>query len=187
MTIRRNVLWITQTAVFTAMLVTMQIVTAPLGNQFVTGSVVNLIIIISLLVCGPATGIVVGIISPVCVSLLGFGPAFPPIVPFIAIGNAVFVLAWVLLMKLIDPDKPDNRNTIVKYFIVAAAALIKFLALYLTIVKFAVPFLLDLNEAQSAVLGLAFSYPQIITAIIGGAIATAIVPRLQKALRIRTR
>jgi len=183
MGVRGNVLWITRTAIFTALLITMQLVTTPLGNQFVTGSVNNLIMIVSLLVCGPATGIVVGIISPLCVSLIGFGPAFPPLVPFIALGNAVFILAWFFLRKLNKSDKPGMRHNTINCLIAVGAAAIKFLTLYTTIVKFAMPFLLDLNEAQSAVLGLAFSYPQIITAIIGGAIALAISPRLQKALK----
>jgi len=184
MSLRGNVLWITRTAVFTALLVAMQLVTAPFGNQFITGSVNNLIMIVSLLVCGPATGLVVGMISPICVSLIGFGPAFPPIVPFIALGNAVFILAWFLLRKLNKSDKSDMSYKFTNYLIAVVAALIKFLALYTTIVKFAIPFLLDLNEAQSAVLGLAFSYPQIITAIIGGVIALTIAPRLKKALKI---
>ena len=186
MSVRGNVLWITRTAVFVALLVTAQIVTAPFGNQFVTGSAVNLILILSLLTCGPATGIVVGLVSPLFVSLIGFGPAFPPIVPFIVLGNVVFVIAWYLLRKLYSDEKSGLRHNIINYLIVVVAALIKFLTLYTTIVMFAMPFLLNLNGAQSAVLSLAFSYPQIITAIIGGVIALVIAPRLKTALKTKT-
>jgi len=184
MTIRGNVLWITRTAVFTALLVTMQLVTTPLGNQIVTGSINNLIMIVSLLTCGLATGMVVGIISPICVSMMGFGPAFPPIIPFIVIGNAIFILVWFLLRKLNKADNSIALYKVFNYSIAILAAVIKFLILYTTIVKFAMPFLLDLNEAQSVVLSLAFSYPQIITAMIGGVIALTISPRLHKALKI---
>ena len=184
MSVKRNVLWITRTAVFIALLVTVQIVTAPLGNQFVTGSAVNLILVLAFLICGPATGMIVGFVSPIFVSMIGFGPAFPPIVPFIVLGNVVFIIAWFLLRKLNSKEAHDVKRNIANYFIVVVAALIKFLTLYLTIVKFAMPVLLDLNAAQSAVLGLAFSYPQIITATIGGVIALTIAPRLQAALKI---
>jgi len=184
MSVKNKVLWITRTAVFVALLVTVQIVTAPLGNQFVTGSAVNLVLVLSLLICGPATGIIVGIVSPIFVSMIGFGPAFPPIVPFIVLGNVVFIIAWFLLRKLNSKGNNAIKRNISNYLIVVVAALIKFLTLYITIVKFAMPVLLDLNAAQSAVLSLAFSYPQIITATIGGVIALTIAPRLLSALKI---
>ena len=62
-------------------------------------------------------------------------------------------------------------------------AILKFAALYLGIVKFAVPVLLALPEAKAAVVGAAFSWPQLITAVIGGFIALLIVPTLKKALK----
>ena len=181
---RRNILWITRTAVFITLLVTVQGITAPLGNQFVTGAAGNLIMILSLLICGPATGLIVAGISPVCAMLVGFGPAFPPLVPFITLGNLVFIAAWFLLGLLNKSDNSELRYKVISYIIAIMAAVMKFSALYVGIVLFAVPYILNLNEKQSAVLSLTFSYPQLITASIGGAIALAIVPSLKKALRI---
>ena len=66
-----------------------------------------------------------------------------------------------------------------------AAAITKFMVLYLGIVKLAVPFLLGLPEKQAAVISGMFSFPQLITALIGGAIATMIVPILQRYLKKR--
>ena len=175
-------MWITRTAVLTALLVTVQLATAPLGNQFVTGSAGNLIMVVALLTCGPATGVTVAIVSPACASLIGFGPAFPPLVPFIALGNAAFICAWHFLGKLNKFSKSGKLHRVTNYMVVIIAAFIKFLVLYAGIVKIAVPYILDLNEKQGAVLTLAFSYPQIITATIGGVIALAIVPTLRKAL-----
>jgi len=187
MSIKGNVLWVTRTAVLIALLVTMQFVTAMLGNQFVTGSIGNLIMIVSLLTCGLATGLTVAIVSPICASLVGVGPAFPPLVPFIALGNAVFILAWYFLELLNKSDKSGIRYKITNYLIAIVAAFIKFLVLYAGIVRIALPYILHLNERQGAMISLAFSYPQIITATIGGVIALTIVPTIQKAISARSR
>ena len=187
MGIRRNVLWITRTAVLTALLLAIQFVTAPLGNQYVTGFAGNLIMIVSFLTCGPATGFTVAVISPACASLAGFGPAFPPLVPFVALGNAMLIAAWFFFGLLNKSNRSAMRQKIISYLIAIAAAVVKFLTLYAGIVKIAVPYILDLNEKQSAMLGLAFSYPQIITATIGGVFALIIVPPIQKAINSRNR
>jgi len=187
MSIKRNILRITYTAVLTALLVTVQFFTASFSNQFVTGSAVNLILIISLLTCGPATGLAVAVISPVCAFLVGVGPAFPMLVPFIALGNLTLIGVWFLLGSLNKSDESGIRYKVVRYLIAAAAAVIKFLTLYAGIVLFAIPYILELNEKQSAMLTLSFSYPQLITATIGGVIALAVVPPIQKALKSQDR
>ena len=178
-------MWITRTAVLTALLVTMQFATAPLGNQFVTGSAGNLIMIVSFLTCGLATGMTVAVVSPLFASLVNVGPAFPPLIPFIALGNAALIIAWFVLGLLNKSDKAGLQYKVVSCLIVVAAAIIKFLTLYMGIVKIALPYLLTLSEKQSAMLSLSFSYPQIITATIGGAIALMVVPPIQKALNSR--
>jgi len=182
MNVRKNVLWLTRTALFIALLVAVQFATAPLGNQLITGSAGNLIMIISLLTCGLATGFTVAGLSPAFASLVGVGPAFPPLIPFIAIGNATLVAVWYFLGLLHKSDQSGVWHYIIKYLIAIVAAIFKFVTLYAGIVLFAVPYILHLNEKQSAMLGMSFSYPQIITATIGGVIALAIVPLVQKAL-----
>lgn len=187
MDIRKNALWITRTAVLIALLLTIQFFTAPLGNQYITGVAGNLIMIVSLLTCGLTTGLTVAVISPVCASLMSFGPAFPPLVPFIALGNALLIIAWFVLSLFNKPDRSALKQKAIGYVIAVAAAVVKFLTLYAGIVKIAVPYMLDLNEKQSAMLTLTFSYPQIITATIGGVIALTVVPPIQKALNSRNR
>ena len=46
---KKNTLWITQTAIFIALLVVLQVATAPLGNTFITGTIVNMLLIISVM------------------------------------------------------------------------------------------------------------------------------------------
>jgi hypothetical protein len=153
-----------------------------LGNQFLTGAAVNLMLVVSFLTCGLATGLTVAVISPICAYLAGIGPAFPPLIPFIALGNVVFVIAWFVFGLPNKSDKPGTWHRIVRCLIAVGAAILKFLTLYIGIVSFAIPYILNINEKQSAMLTLAFSYPQLITATIGGALALAVVPPVKKAL-----
>ena len=62
MNLRSSVLWITRTAVMVALLVTVQFLTASLGNQYVTGSAVNFLLAVSVLTFDPATGFTVAVI-----------------------------------------------------------------------------------------------------------------------------
>ena len=166
-----------RTAIFLALLVAVQFVTRSMG-QYVTGSLVNLILIASGLLCGLWGGLAVALLSPVCAFLIGIGPAFPQIVPAIMLGNAVIVLVWHLIA--------GGQNTRLPGYLLAAAAgaLATFAVLYLVIVKWLVPMVLTLNEKQTAMLSASFSFPQLITAAIGGALAILLVPPLRRALRV---
>ena len=86
----KKTLWITETAVMIALLVALQWATKPLG-QFVTGSCVNLVLGVSVLVGGLWCGLTVALVSPFFAFLLGIGPAFLPIVPMVAVGNMAAV------------------------------------------------------------------------------------------------
>ena len=185
MNLRRSVFWITRTAVMTALLVTVQFLTASLGNQYVTGSAVNLLLAVSVLTCGPATGVTVAIISPICAFLAGVGPAFPPLIPFISLGNLTYVVAWFLMGLLNKPGASGILSKFAFFLSPVAAAVVKFLTLYSGVVLIAVPYVLDLSEKQSELFSLMFSYPQLLTALIGGAFATAVAPTLKKAISFR--
>ena len=185
MNLRRSVFWITRTAVMTALLVTVQFLTASLGNQYVTGSAVNLLLAVSVLTCGPATGVTVALISPLCAFLVGVGPAFPPLIPFISLGNLTYVVAWFLMGLLKKSIASGIVSKIVLVLSPVAAAVVKFLTLYSGVVLIAVPYVLELNEKQADLFSLMFSYPQLLTALIGGVLATAVSPTLNKAINAR--
>ena len=87
----KKTLWMTQTAVLTAMLVLLQSITKA-GGQLVTGSCVNAVLAIAVLFSGLWSGVTVAVISPFLAFLLGIGPQLLPIVPAIAVGNVVYVL-----------------------------------------------------------------------------------------------
>ena len=89
----KRTLWITRTAVLTAMLVVLQAATQATGNTVITGSVVNMLLIISVMACGILSGIAVAVISPVMAKLIGIGPLWS-LIPFIMAGNITLVLVW---------------------------------------------------------------------------------------------
>ena len=92
----KRVLWLTETAALTALLIILQTVTKPAG-QYVTGSCVNAVLAVSALAVGVGSGLTVALLSPFFAFLLGIGPQLLPIVPSIAVGNLVFVLILGLL------------------------------------------------------------------------------------------
>ena len=177
----KKIRWITETAIMLALLVTLQALTKPMG-QLVTGSCVNTVLAVSALVGGLGSGITVALISPVLAFLLGIAPQILT-VPAIMAGNTVYV---VLLYVLADRSGKNLGKQLTAWLIAAVA---KFAALYFIVVKLIcgvmAPSLLaagTLKEPMLKALPVTFSWPQLITALIGGAVALAIVPVLRKAL-----
>ena len=178
----KKIRWITETAIMLALLVTLQALTKPMG-QLVTGSCVNAVLAISALVGGLSCGITVALISPVMAFLLGIAPQILT-VPAIMVGNTVYV---VLLSLLADGTGKNLVKQAIAWIVAAAA---KFGALYLVVVKIIcgvmAPSLLEagtLKEPMLKALPATFSWPQLFTALIGGAVALAIAPVVKKALK----
>ena len=172
----KKVLWITRTGVLVALLVALQTAAALLSgrNQFITGSVVNMVLIVSVMTSGLATGLSVAAVSPIMATFLGIGPTWV-LVPFIIVGNIILVTLWHVI---------GNRKKGGKYaaqivaLVVAAAA--KFIVIYLFVVQIAIPYIPNIPR-QAAVI---FSYPQLITASIGGALAIIALIPLRKAIKV---
>lgn len=176
---KKKILWITETAMMLALLITLQWITKPLG-QLVTGSCVNTVLAITVLAAGLSSGITVALLSPVFAYLLGIAPQLLT-VPAIMVGNLVFVL----LLKLIAGDCKSIRKMVAAWLAAAAA---KFAVLYALVVwvvcGVAASALIaggQLKEPAIAALTATFSWPQLITALIGGAVGLAIVPAIKKA------
>lgn len=177
----KKIRWITETAVMLALLVSLQALTKPMG-QLVTGSCVNAVLAVSALVGGLSCGLTVALISPVLAFLLGIAPQILT-VPAIMVGNSVFV---VLLSLLADKSGRNIGKQLVAWIAAAAA---KFASLY-AIVVWLICGVLSENLLASGVmkapmlkaLPATFSWPQLFTALIGGAVALLIVPVVRKAL-----
>ena len=180
----KRIRWITETAVMLALLVCLQALTKPMG-QLVTGSCVNAILAVSALVGGLSSGLVVALCSPVLAFLLGIAPQILT-VPAIMAGNSVFV---ILLSVLADKTGKNMIKQIIAWIVAAAA---KFAALYAIVVLLICGVLSEnllaagvLKAPMLNALPATFSWPQLITALIGGALALMLVPVLNKAIRKR--
>lgn len=140
----------------------------PLGqfNQFIVGPLVNACLLVAAAYTGLAGGAVVSVLSPFGAILTG--AAIPlPFAPFIAAGNFVLVLLYVLLKKRPVPA-------------VISGAVLKFGFLWGSILLF-VSFM-NIPDKKATLLIASFSWPQLVTALIGGAIALAVIKALKKSV-----
>ena len=176
---KSKALWVTRTAVMMALLITLQMVTKSLG-QIVTGSFVNAVLAVTVLVCGLGSGVTVALLSPVFAYLLGIANQILT-VPAIMVGNTVFV---VLLHLICGKTLWKSVAGLL------VAAVCKFAVLYVLVTHvicgvLAQPLLAQgvLKEPMLKMLPATFSFPQLLTALFGGAVALAIAPVLKKALR----
>ena len=176
--IMKSTLFITQTAFMLALLLGVQFITRPFG-QFVTGSLVNLILLVSLFMIGLGSGVTVGMLSPFLAFFAGIGPALPQVIPFMAVGNALLVLVARLVSKYMA--KNNLKDIIFASIGLFLASTAKFLFLWVGLVIIALPLIPGLKEQQLTMLGAAFSWPQLVTALIGSTLAMMIVPILKRA------
>ena len=178
---RKKLLWITETAVMLALLIALQALTKPMG-QLVTGSFVNAVLAVTVLVAGLSSGITVAVISPVLAYLLNIAPQVLT-VPAIMVGNTVFV---VLLYFIAGKSSKKILRQIIAWVSAAGA---KFAVLYAIVVWLLCGVFSESLLASGAMkapmlkmLPATFSWPQLFTALIGGGVALLITPVLRKAL-----
>lgn len=175
-----KILWITETAVMLALLVTLQWVTAPtqtFAGQYITGSCVNAVLAITVLVLGLWSGMIVAVLSPFFAFLLNIGPKFVQIVPCISLGNLVFVVMLYFLVKY-------SRPLWIWVLGLVAAAAAKALFLYGAVNLLVVPLMGSaLPPKVAETFKIMFSWSQMFTALIGGSLALVIWPLLKKALK----
>ena len=178
----KKILWITETAVMLALLVALQSITKPMG-QLVTGSFVNAILAVTVLVAGLYSGLTVALISPILAFLLGIAPQILT-VPAIMAGNTVYV---ILLYVIAGNNSKKIVRQIIAWITAAAA---KFAVLYSIVSWLICGVLADkllasgmLKQPMLKALPATFGITQLFTALIGGAVALLIVPVLRKALK----
>jgi len=183
---KQRILWITQTAVFIALLVSAQAFTRPFG-QFVTGSCVNFILVTACILAGLASATIVAALSPIFAFILIGIPVFPVLIPFMMAGNIVFVVA-IHFFAGKTFENLNKHSYLRAYLAGIGGSIIKFLVLWTGIVKIALPlFVTGAKQAQLDAMAATFSWPQIVTALIGSTLAITIMPRVLKAIRYTSR
>lgn len=180
----------TYTAMLLALLICLQWLGAqivePTLKQLITGSFVNCVLAVAALTVGLPGAIFIAIVSPVMAFMLQIAPNFITVVP-IMVANTCFVV----LIRLVAGTGSLLWR---KPAAVVAAAAVKFGVLYLLVVKLVcqvlAPDLMGKKIGDTVVLAppmlqmlpAMFSWMQLITALVGGALAMLIVPVLKKTL-----
>ncbi len=184
----KKTIWITRTGVLLALLLALQwatLGTRAFAGQYITGSLVNCVLAVSALTAGLSSGLVIALLSPIFAYLLGIAPQLV-VVPAIMAGNCALVL---VLWAVGRGDAPMWRKAVA----VVLAAVCKFVVLYLLVVQvicgvgasfllgqsfFGAPVLL---QPMIQALPLTFSWPQLITALIGGVLGILVSKILTRA------
>ena len=145
----------------------LRMIIAPPYNQFIIGSFVNFFIIASVIICGFSSAFVISTLATV-IAFLMQQIAFVQIVPIVALGNIAIAAVYFLSQKLLK-NKPHAALAIA----VIPGAAAKFLILWLGVTKIFIPFFLPPSAppAAAAMMTFNFSWPQLLTAYIGGIIA----------------
>jgi hypothetical protein len=159
-------------AKFLGLAVTATILPFFIHLQWVTGPIINAILILILFLVGIRSALVVCLVPSLMALSGGLLPVIlSPVVPFIMISNVIFVLS-------IDWLYNQNKKEIQGYWLgVLAGAGLKFLFLLLSvnfIGKLLIKQELTIKVAQM------MSWPQFATAIAGGLIAWAVLKWLRR-------
>jgi len=125
-------------------------------NIFIIGTFVNACLFIALDYAGFWGATAIALIAPFTALLTG-APIPIPFIPFIGVGNFLLILFFSILKK-----------SVVGIFV---GALVKFSFLFGSVLFFLK--LMDLSEKVAAGLFFTFSWPQIITALLGGGVYLA--------------
>jgi hypothetical protein len=175
-------LLIVQTALLLALTLIFQtyvreLVPAGIINTLVVGSLVNLCLYVASGTVGWRGSTVISVLTPVVAALMGHLPT-PVLIPFVAAGNVVLCLAFELIAQ-----KKDTG--IAPWIAVGVSAAAKTAVLYALVVWIFVGMMLPgtgLPSKIGAVLSLNFSWPQLVTALIGGIVAMPVISAVKKAL-----
>jgi len=176
-TLNKKTFFITRTAVLLALALAIQFTLLRLfpGNPvatYIVGSLLNMIFFVAGMTVGIWGGIFIGIMTPVVAFLTGHLP-FAVLIPFVVAANIVIVTVFVLLRNI------KKNNFIVLIIAGAVASISKFLLMFLT-GKFILPLITVLKPPVVAKLAASWGVTQLVTAIIGLALAVAVVKALKR-------
>lgn len=172
----RNVKKLIQAATMLAILVLLQLVTKPLG-QFVTGFCADFMIAVTTLSVGFSSGLFLALVFPYIAYLIGIGPKILLIAPSICVANMIFMMILYIFIS----RKKDVVKWATRMAGVLVAGTAKFAVLNMGVTNLVIPEL-DMTEAKIQETVSFFSWPQLVTAVVGALFAALVYPRLRKAL-----
>ncbi|ADL07046.1 ECF transporter S component [Thermosediminibacter oceani] len=150
--------FLTRTALLLAVTLMLQYLKMP---QLITGSLVNAMLLIAAGTVGVFSGITIGLLTPLIALLVGI-LKFPPMVPFIMAGNALYV--WLY---------SSQKNAVIGVLLAAVA---KYAWLSISVIYILKWFGVRVPPPVVQ----AFTLPQLFTALLGGAIGVTLIFLLQR-------
>ena len=170
---------LTVTAIMLALCVVVQLFKTP-GTIPITGSLINLILIIDTLYCGLASGVILSILAPITSFIITGAPviaAIPTLLPCIMVGNAIFVVfAWLVRFKRLELNLLPLS--------LVAGSIAKWGIMTLLIVHWVLPtFGKGLAPKLYNMASVTYSTTQLYTALLGSALACVIWPILRLAVK----
>lgn len=186
MNTNKALLLVVTTAILLALTLVFQIyvrllVPAGILNTLIVGSLVNLCLYVASGTVGWRGSVVISIVAPIVAALMGHLP-HPLLVPFVAAGNVVLCLTFELIARGRD------KGPLV-WSAIGAASVLKFVVLFVIVTLVFVPAILPglgLKPAVGKALALNFSWPQLVTALVGGIVAIPVFAAVRRALRYPT-
>lgn len=137
-------------------------------SQFITGPIVNAALILSVFLIGVRGGLLIGMLPSTIALGTGLLPAvLVPMIPFIIISNSILILA-------VDYIRKNGLNY---WFGILGGSLLKFLFLFVTS---GIVVSLLINSAVAPKVVAIMSWPQLVTAVMGGILAFGILKILKK-------
>lgn len=134
-------------------------------SPYITGSIINLALLLATTIAGIPVAVIIGIITPVTSFFISGSPAFPLFLPGIMLGNATIVIIYGLLAF----KKPGKVRMIIA---LAAGTICKALVMGLLFINVFIPTVAGKLPAEKVgpmtkTLQFNFSVLQLITAAIG--------------------
>lgn len=161
-----SIRWLTRTAILLAITLAFQMLGFP---QMVTGPAVNAMLLISGTYVGIIGAVIIGILTPLIAFVRGIlAPPLAPMIPFIMVGNAVLIIAYVISRAKLGKGYAGSAVGLI------IGAIIKFL-----ILSSAVRFIVSVPPPVAK----AMQIPQLYTALLGGVIAFIVEKILDAAIK----
>jgi hypothetical protein len=174
----KSILKLTQTSILLAIALVFQMVGSrfPGINQYIVGSMINAVLLLTTYICGTFYGAAIAVLTLWTALLAGqLKPALAPFIPFIMLGNLILVLCFGVLC---------GKGNLGKYIGVIMAAAAKFIFLYLSAVKLIFVFKLSIPAPAVKALSVSMGITQLFTALIGGILALGLIKLLSNKISI---
>lgn len=140
------------------------------ANVYITGSIVNACLIISVICCGVYSGVILSVVTPITSFFITGSPiimAVPIIMPLIVAGNIILVICICLLK-----DRYKKLMIIPMIIGVVLKSVFMGITISLLVLSFFLP---EKMLAKKEVFQFTFSVVQLVTGIIGSVLASIIL------------